>query len=369
MLIRTIIARRGVDAAAPAQLVQLTRDLEPPATAVQVFDHVADDLVRQGHFGAAAQYRELLIEKYPGQPAARTAALWLLHLMASSEMGACTNGCGAAKIEASNRASALDPTYLAAAQHLAGDVIEAAPELADDPAMLFQQAVTDRLRGADEGAARFLTRLKHGQTDNVWRQRALAETWLRQEDQTQRTATPAPANLIVATEARSRPLLDGRFSELVWQASETVAVPEAPAPTTARFAYDDQYFYVALRSVKLPGVDYAADDRPRPHDGADRSRDHVRLLVDVDRDYATCFELVIDCRGWTGDAVWGDARWNPQWFVAHNASAEAWQIELAVPLSEVLQVPPAAGDAWAIAVSRHVESDQRQGPYQLLLFK
>ena len=29
-----------------------------------------------------------------------------------------------------------------------------------------------------------------------------------------------------------------------------------------------------------------------------------------------CFELLIDSRGWTADRCWGDAAWNPEWFVA-----------------------------------------------------
>ena len=57
---------------------------------------------------------------------------------------------------------------------------------------------------------------------------------------------------------------------------------------------------------------------PRQRDADLSAHDRVTLRLDVDRDYTTAFELVVDHRGWTHDACWNDATWNPKWFVAAN---------------------------------------------------
>ena len=74
----------------------------------------------------------------------------------------------------------------------------------------------------------------------------------------------------------------------------------------------------------------------------------------MDRDYATYYRLSIDHRGWTHDECWGDASWNPTWYVAAGADDDTWTIEAAIPLKELTQQQPDAKTTWAVGVQRIV---------------
>ena len=78
------------------------------------------------------------------------------------------------------------------------------------------------------------------------------------------------------------------------------------------------------------------------------------LRFDIDRDYATAYELSVDHRGWTRDACWGDTTWNPNWYVAAADDADCWTAEAAIPLAELTDKPPAARDVWALAIRRTI---------------
>jgi hypothetical protein len=118
--------------------------------------------------------------------------------------------------------------------------------------------------------------------------------------------------------------------------------------------------YLAIVCPRFAGVDYARDEQPRPRDGDLSQRDRVTLTLDADRDYATGWELTVDNRGWTGDRCWGDAAWNPQWFVAAGPEAEplsldpVWTAEAAIPWSALARQAPRAGEPWALSIARTI---------------
>jgi hypothetical protein len=124
--------------------------------------------------------------------------------------------------------------------------------------------------------------------------------------------------------------------------------------------YDAQFFYVGVNCPKVADGNYAADDRPRPRDADLTAHDRVALRLDVDRDFTTCFELVVDHRGWTREACWGETSWDPQWFVAQADDEQTWIVEAAVPLSELVVEPPAARHVWAVAVRRTIPREGYQ---------
>jgi len=96
----------------------------------------------------------------------------------------------------------------------------------------------------------------------------------------------------------------------------------------------------------------AAAPGPRPRDADLASRDRVELYVDLDRDYATYYRLAIDHRGWTAEDCWGDATWNPKWFVAAGSADGSWSAEAAIPLDQLTGEAPQKGAAWAIGIQR-----------------
>ena len=82
--------------------------------------------------------------------------------------------------------------------------------------------------------------------------------------------------------------------------------------------------------------------------------DRVSLLLDIDRDYATYYRLEVDQRGCVREDCWGDANWNPRWFVSAKSHADHWCVEAAIPLSELTSQRIALGSAWAFNVVRTV---------------
>src|SRR5690606_9808644 len=118
--------------------------------------------------------------------------------------------------------------------------------------------------------------------------------------------------------AAQRPHLDGELNEPLWQHAEAVPLSSSANGETwdsqLRLAYDEEFLYLAIRSEKAEHADYAHDDTPRRYDADLSGRDRLRLCLDVDRDYVTYYELTLDHRGWTGDACWQSAAWNPRWY-------------------------------------------------------
>ncbi len=83
-----------------------------------------------------------------------------------------------------------------------------------------------------------------------------------------------------------------------------------------------------------------------------RGFDRVSLLLDLDRDYSTCFHLQIDQRGCVSDDCWGDKTWDPRWFVKVHAEETGWVAEAAIPLVQLTGDNVINGRAWAFNVIR-----------------
>ena len=96
----------------------------------------------------------------------------------------------------------------------------------------------------------------------------------------------------------------------------------------------------------------AAPVKNRQRDADVEAFDRVSILLDLDRDYATYFQLQIDQRGCVREDCWGDVSWNPKWFVAVKSTPTAWQIEAALPLSELTGDRILPNAAWACNVVR-----------------
>jgi len=382
-MIRQLARQRGGQPAALAQIIQLSREFED-ADAAEIIDELAAAHFRAGNLNLAAESRTFLTERFPSQPIGRRAALWLVRLYASSEVAhahraesqgakdlrrqlvpevAAAMKTAPGTIDPQSKAAApqlptQDDPLATYALHLATQSMSRDAALADDPALAFQRAAAARRAGQDQLSQAFLSPLRHRRADDPWGQCARAEEWLQESQQ---DAPPKPT--IPFTAAAQPPHLDGVLNDPCWQTKQAsrAELVEAPGPQSSsptqpniHWAHDATHLYLAIQCQKAAGVDYPHDNRPRPRDGNVESHDHVRLLLDLDRDYASWFELVVDSRGWTADACWGDPAWNPAWYVARGESTDgaAWIIEAAIPLVELTTTPPTAGAAWACTVQR-----------------
>jgi hypothetical protein len=154
-----------------------------------------------------------------------------------------------------------------------------------------------------------------------------------------------------------KPLLDGNLNEPLWQLAARVDLAtdsdsRRSFPAHVFLAHDEKYFYFAVQCQRAALDNSPKPDDPRTRDAELDGEDRVELLIDVDRDYATYYRLIVDHRGWTADACFADPTWNPQWYVAADPKPEAWTIEAAIPIEQLVPHPPARGDTWAIGLQR-----------------
>jgi hypothetical protein len=357
--IRQMIRSLGAKASTPAQLVQLTRDL-PPAAAAGLFLHVAEDYMRSGNWDLAAAVLLQLLDRFPDEPASTNATLLLVRLYSSSEVTHAQRKPldaaqqlrlppGWREQQATPEDSPADTGMLLYALYLANGQLQKHPELAENSPLAFQCAVAARLSGRAQENKSWLSLLKHKRESAEWRERALAEEWLTVSRDKK---PPLPTTHCLRT--NQPPHLDGILEEPLWQ-NATLVIPQSAIhipQSELLLAYDAEYFYLAARCQKIPGVEYTADDRPRSYDADLSKHDQVQLWLDADRDYATWFQLAIDHRGWTGDRCWMDAGWNPKWFVAAGSDERSWTFEAAIPWSELAAQPPRSGDIWAYGAER-----------------
>jgi hypothetical protein len=382
---------RGGDPAAAAQLLQLGREFEPD-TVAELFEELAAAHQAAGAINLAADARMTLLQTRPQAAAARRAALWLVQLYGSSEVAHWQNATrtdndaetdrGLANFafamageyetaarrgaNASNAATETEPDAAAAGD---GGVVPAAataPAAASDAELRFARAVAGRRAGLTKQATALLTPLKHRPQGDPWGDCARLEEWLGSKKS---DAPPKPRVRCIAT--ADRPVLDGRFDDACWVVAEQVFLNDPPGNSqgdtdaSLLITYDAEFLYLAIVCPRAKGVDYSHADQPRPRDGDLSARDRVTLALDADRDYATGWELTVDSRGWTGDRCWGDAAWNPQWFVAARAIGDdddaqqsgrnlAWAAEAAIPWSALARRAPRAGEAWALSIQRSI---------------
>ena len=85
---------------------------------------------------------------------------------------------------------------------------------------------------------------------------------------------------------------------------------------------------------------YAADTQPRKHDADLTAHDRVEICLDIDRDYGSYWKLAVDSRGFTAESCFGDATWNPTWYVASGSDGQFWTFEAAIPLAELTPKAP-----------------------------
>jgi photosystem II stability/assembly factor-like uncharacterized protein len=229
------------------------------------------------------------------------------------------------------------------------------PLYAADPALQFSLNSARRQLGDFESAKVWYTQFRNSQPDGPWRAAAAAELWLSQQ------AGPAPKPLIYCRQTSTRPFLDGKFDDACWENLKPVVLRNAAGETAkecateVRLAYDQNYFYLALRCTH-PEAHYAEPVQGRQRDADLRPFDRVSLMLDLDRDYASYYHFQVDQRGCVRDECGigseSDASWNPRWFVAVQSEKASWQIEAAIPLVELTGDKITLGKAWACNLVR-----------------
>ncbi len=224
------------------------------------------------------------------------------------------------------------------------------PLLTSDPSLQFCLQVARRNLGDFQTPQKWYSHFISHQPDGPWRSAALAELWL-----VNRSGAP-PRPVLTCRYTDQRPLLDGNLNDPCWQSKPSKLQNAAGDtlkewPTEVLFAYDHEFLYLALKCTH-PAHCYTPPVKLRTRDAELRGRDRVSILLDLDRDYCTCYHLQIDQRGCVCEDCWGDKSWDPRWFVALHSEPRGWVVEAAIPLAALTSDRITAGRAWACNVVR-----------------
>ena len=362
-----------------ATMEQLTAGLEENSAGELLFQ-LAHSYHQRGQWESAAQTFEMLARRFPNHALAGPAEQWLVQYYASGEAawrtdarqqfvqqssdGSSTSGLVRAAHQTSSpgesRAAdggsekegelSASTASLQAALRWGQTLQSNYPLLAAEPSVGFSLAAAQRASGAKTA---FYQNLHRTRPHDAWWTCAAAEVWL--DDR----RGECPKSIWRCSTHAARPKLDGVLDDEVWKSAQRVELASAQHddeqwPAVAMLAADQEFLYIAVTCREAAGVDYAKSSEPRQRDADLRRHDRVDLLLDIDRDYATYYHLTIDHRGWTADSCWGDATWNPAWFVAVHSQDGAWTAEAAIPWQELTRTPPTPKQVWAVGLQRTV---------------
>jgi photosystem II stability/assembly factor-like uncharacterized protein len=373
----------------------------PDDQAARAAHAIAWQYVRRGQWTLARETFGLLAERYPAHPLALDACRWLVRHNSSSEArrrselgqfvivqelqyseitpaekpagdGMVQAAVGAppkkdpkkpqlpevprVEMRRQTAGGAYTPRGLArqwyaSSLELEGRLAAFGPQAAADPSVQFCLQSARRNLGDYEGALKWYGQFAARQPDGPWRSAALAELWLAQ-----RVGTP-PKPVLSCRHTDVRPHLDGRLDDECWQKAQAVRLQNAVGdtlaeyPTAVRLAYDHDFLYLAVQ-CKHPTDRYVPTVASRGRDADLRGHDRVSVLLDLDRDYCTCYHLEIDQRGCVYDDCWGDHTWDPRWFVAVHGTPEGWVAEAAIPMGAMSGDSVTPGKAWACNIVR-----------------
>jgi photosystem II stability/assembly factor-like uncharacterized protein len=353
---------------------------------------IANELVRQGQWLLAQEAFLAMVERYPLDPQSVDAYRWLIRYSSSSEahrrleLGQflLLGLTGDSKVSSGPVQLGKDPktlqgmklsqqefgNYLASPDELrhlhqgslllAARLKELGPVFSNDPSIQFCLQASKRQLNQQQEALEFYKHFCAEHDSGAWREVAVQELWFANP------AGPPPRPVARCLFCDNKPLLDGKFDDDCWQNLKPVVLKNAvndtakDYPTEAMFSYDEKFLYIALK-CKHPAGQAVPPVKDRPRDADLRAFDRVSILLDLDRDYSTCFRLEVDQRGCVAEDCWGDQRWNPQWYVAIRSDEDCWQIEAAIPLQELTGERPRHNSAWAVNVVRILPGRGVQG--------
>ncbi len=364
------------------QAEDLIRGLDETASG-EVLYELAQGFHDFGRPDLAADVLGYLVRRRPNHPLCESTLLWLVRYHASAEVGwmvqrqteqpqqtaviespidlgnvqpASFESPDAPKMTMHKRSAAGGSSRADRALQAAsyGQLVQnSRPSLFVEPELRFPLAVADRLVGRLQDAQRYYHFTAASRTRDAWWSCAQSELWMT------RGGRVAPKPVTTCVKATQKPRLDAILDDETWQACTPVPLTssyrdDADWPGAVLLAFDDQFLYLAISCRKAPGAEYPANDSPRPRDPDLSDRDRVEFLLDVDRDYATYYRLVVDHRGWPAESCFGTSAWDPEWYVASAQDDHTWTVEAAIAWSELVERPPAPGDHWAAGIQRVV---------------
>ncbi len=380
----TLVEKLGDNEKTLTQIMPLLRRL-PDEQAASAAYAIGNLYARRGQWDLARETYLLLVDRYPTHPLTADAYRWLLRHITSSEVRrryeldqfVQVKNLSFHEIPDALRKNTTEIQQVKGVEPVQQERIALlssaaesrqwqrgglefgkrlagfGPLYASDPAIQFCLQSAKRNLGETAAATAWYGKFANYVTQGCWHDAAQAEVWLAQ-----RTG-PAPRRLALCRLTDQRPYLDGDLNDACWKDLKPLVLEDASGDTAkdhkteAWFSYDQEFLYIALRCQHPPATP-APIAKSRQHDADLSAHDRVSILLDLDRDYATYFQLQMDERGCVRDDCWGDLSWNPKWYVAAKNDETSWTIEAAIPLGELTSQRVTLGSAWACNVVRTV---------------
>jgi photosystem II stability/assembly factor-like uncharacterized protein len=334
----------------------------PEDRAARTIHALAGEFARQGQWVLARETYLQMVERYPLDRLSADAYRWLICHNSSSEAHRRTElGQFLVVTGTGEEGKGQQGSYLknaAELQHVHQGSLLMAKRLEElgsvflfDPSIQFCLQASRRQLNKHQEALDVYKQYCADHSDGVWREIAAQELWF---------ANPVglpPRPVARCGYCKQKPYLDGKFDDACWQGVKPMVLKNAIGetakeyPTEAMLSFDEEFLYIALK-CKHPAGQGVPPAKERPRDADLRNYDRISILLDLDRDYSTCFQLQVDQRGCVCDDCWGDKHWNPQWFVAIRSEDDGWQIEAAIPLVELTGDRIRHNSAWAVNVVR-----------------
>ena len=144
------------------------------------------------------------------------------------------------------------------------------------------------------------------------------------------------------------PYLDGKADEAFWQSATQIELrdpwaTEATRKTTIKFARDNQFLYLFSFA---PGTPTTQASKVKQRDSIKPESDQIKLRIDLDRDYASWFEIGWSATGESCDALNDMLRWNPTWYRETSNDDKSWSTEIAIPLEQLVVSGDAVRKNW-----------------------
>ena len=144
------------------------------------------------------------------------------------------------------------------------------------------------------------------------------------------------------------PYLDGKADEAFWQSATQIELrdpwaTEATRKTTIKFARDNQFLYLFSFAPSTPTTQTSKE---KQRDSIKPESDQIKLRIDLDRDYASWFEIGWSATGESCDALNDMLRWNPTWYRETSNDDKSWSTEIAIPLEQLVVSGDAVRKNW-----------------------
>jgi photosystem II stability/assembly factor-like uncharacterized protein len=380
-----------------ATLVGQVRDVvglsPPPQAAVQLWN-LAEAARRQGDWEQAQALLVELVERYPEEPPAAGAMIWLATFWGSDEVAfqrlrwqasvtraVVQSANGTAAADAVLAESPVSGAVLAGgafderevkqsawrsqAERMFAQLKQLHGEQSAAPLVQFPCAALERKLGHPRRADEILQIYRGDVSAGPWARIAAGELWRTQP------ASLAPPEVVSCVRTDVPPWLDGHLDDECWQRAPRIRLrseadhrqPDLSSDSDddsadasrshVQWACDARFLYLSGRLPRHPALpDDGAHYPGRTHDADLSSFDRLIVTLDTDRDYATSYRFDIDQRGWTADRCWENRSWNCPRYIAVAGDEHEWRLELAIPFSELTSSSPSAGDTWGVTATR-----------------